>query len=60
MSGITKTPEMERKVKHMVDHVFAKLCRKYKNTTLQAGFEMFRNEMIIEMKHEKLNFLVVK
>jgi hypothetical protein len=60
MAGITKDIEIEKKIKHLADHVFYKLCRKYKSGSLQAGFEMFRNEMIIELKHEKLGFSKVK
>jgi hypothetical protein len=60
MAGITKDIEIEGKIKRLTDHVFHKLCRKYKSSSLQAGFEIFRNEMIIELKHEKLGFSKVK
>jgi hypothetical protein len=56
MAGITKDPEIEHKIKRMTDHVFHHMCKNYKSPSLQAGFEMFRNGMIMHLKHEKLNF----
>jgi hypothetical protein len=60
MAGITKTPQFELKIKHLTDHVFSDLCKKYKSPELHAGFEIFRNAVIFEMKHECLNFSNVK
>lgn len=56
MSGITKNPELGQKIKHFADHTLNRMCKKYKDPTLQAGFEMFRNEMIFQLKYEKLYF----
>lgn len=56
MSGITKNPQLERKIKRLADHTLKRLCKKYKNDTLQAGFEIFRNEIVFQLKHEGLKF----
>ena len=61
MAGITSNAELTPKIKKMVDETYFDLLKKWEHRgpsqdLMCTGFEIFRNELILRLKREKLAF----